>query len=81
MIVAERMGAIKKELERLEADSDNLDTKFLTVPNWLRRYNGRGFDGLRDLSRSSRSMQTRLERLTAEKCRTVSAGLMRRCDS
>ena len=56
MIVAERMGAIKKELERLEADSDNLDTKFLTVPNWLRRYDGGGFDGLRDLSRSSRSM-------------------------
>ena len=59
MIVTERMGAIKKELERLEADSDNLDTKFLTVPNWLRRYDGGGFDGLRDLSRSSRSMQTR----------------------
>ena len=59
MIVAERMGAIKKELERLEADSDNLDTKFLTVPNWLHRYDEGGLEGLRDLPRSGRSMQTR----------------------
>ena len=29
------------------------------VHDWLKRYDEGGFDGLRDLSRSSRSMQTR----------------------
>ena len=45
--------------------------------DWLKRYDERGFDGLWDLSRSSRFMQTRLEQLTVEKHKTVSADLTR----
>ena len=47
------------------------------VRNWLRRYDEGGLDDLQDLLRSSRSMQTRPEQLTAEKHRTISADLMR----
>ena len=45
--------------------------------DWLKWYDEGGFDGLRVLLRSGRSMQTRLGQLAAEKYGTVSAGLMR----
>ena len=42
------------------------------VHDWLKRYDEGGFDGLWDLSRSSRSMQTRRwgRRHTTRKCST-----------
>ena len=74
-MVAVRMVRVRKI--SIGETAANLMRSTRWVRNWLHRYDEGGFDSLRDLPRSSRSMQTRLERLTAEKHRTASADLMR----